>query len=293
MKKRTVIALAALSLMAVSGTTVFAATKPVMETEDTADSELFMPGEIKEDAEEAEFEGNWKAVEVGIDKSIASLDTIGFDSVYATAEDGKVNVYVKMTLLDNLLKIEDADYDYQDGTNSFDISDMAVDSGKTIRDAEKIKTDQSHDNGCPDKGTAFLFQEKSDNRDNDNIAGSDKSCTSDRCILDAHLLKTAGKCQKNTAADTAENQCTGLFCLLLRRWQFLFLVRFSVIQKENAWNQDDSSDDASNSVESKRTHVIHTNTLGYESHPPDGGCQQQKQRIFKLCLFHKIPSLHM
>ena len=114
MKKRTVIALAALSLMAVSGTTVFAATKPVMETEDTADSELFMPGEIKEDAEEAEFEGNWKAVEVGIDKSIASLDTIGFDSVYATAEDGKVNVYVKMTLLDNLLKIEDADYDYQD-----------------------------------------------------------------------------------------------------------------------------------------------------------------------------------
>ena len=141
MKKRTVIALAALSLMAVSGTTVFAATKPVMETEDTADSELFMPGEIKEDAEEAEFEGNWKAVEVGIDKSIASLDTIGFDSVYATAEDGKVNVYVKMTLLDNLLKIEDADYDYQDGTNSFDISDMAVDSGKTIRDAVKELSD--------------------------------------------------------------------------------------------------------------------------------------------------------
>ena len=130
------------------------------------------------------------------------------------------------------------------------------------------------------------------NRNDNNIAGSDKSCTSDRCILDAHLLKTAGKCQKNTAADTAENQCTGLFCLLLRRWQFLFLVRFSVIQKENAWNQDDSSDDASNSVESKRTHVIHTNTLGYESHTPDGGCQQQKQRIFKLCLFHKIPSLH-
>lgn len=141
MKKRTVIALAALSLMAVSGTTVFAATKPVMETEDTADSELFMPGEIKEDAEEAEFEGNWKAVEVGIDKSIASLDTIGFDSVYATAEDGKVNVYVKMTLLDNLLKIEDADYDYQDGTISFDISDMAVDSGKTIRDAVKELSD--------------------------------------------------------------------------------------------------------------------------------------------------------
>ena len=131
------------------------------------------------------------------------------------------------------------------------------------------------------------------NRNDNNIAGSDKSCTSDRCILDAHLLKTAGKCQKNTAADTAENQCTGLFCLLLRRWQFLFLVRFSVIQKENAWNQDDSSDDASNSVESKRTHVIHTNALGYESHTPDGGCQQQKQRIFKLCLFHKIPSLHM
>ena len=130
------------------------------------------------------------------------------------------------------------------------------------------------------------------NRNDNNIAGSDKSCTSDRCILDAHLLKTAGKCQKNTAADTAENQCTGLFYLLLRRWQFLFLGRFSVIQKENAWNQDDSSDDASNSVESKRTHVIHTNALGYESHTPDGGCQQQKQRIFKLCLFHKIPSLH-
>ena len=51
---------------------------------------------------------------------------------------------------------------------------ISATNGKTIRDAEKIKTDQSHDNGCPDKGTAFLFQEKSDNRDNDNIAGSEK-----------------------------------------------------------------------------------------------------------------------
>ena len=133
----------------------------------------------------------------------------------------------------------------------------------------------------------------SKNRNDNNIAGSDKSCTSDSCILDAHLLKTAGKCQKNTAADTAENQCTGMFCLLLRRYLFLFWSGFSVIQKENAGNQDDSSDDASNSVECKRTYVIHTNALGYESHTPDSGCQQKKQRIFKLCLFHETPSLHM
>lgn len=33
---------------------------------------------------------------------------------------------------------------------------ISATNGKTIRDAEKIKTDQSHDNGCPDKGLHFF-----------------------------------------------------------------------------------------------------------------------------------------
>ena len=86
---------------------------------------------------------------------------------------------------------------------------ISATNGKTIRDAEKIKTDQSHDNGCPDKGTAFLFQEKSDNRDNDNIAGSDKTGFSHRCIFDAELLEVAG-CKKCYAAgDTADPEIAG------------------------------------------------------------------------------------
>ena len=63
---------------------------------------------------------------------------------------------------------------------------------KAVGDAKKIKSDQCHGNGSPDKGTAFLFQEKSDNRDNDNIAGSDEAGFSYGSIFDAELLKIAG-----------------------------------------------------------------------------------------------------
>ena len=63
---------------------------------------------------------------------------------------------------------------------------------KSVCDAEKIKSDQCHDNGCPYKGTAFLFQENSDDRDDDNVTGGDEAGFSYCCVLDTKLLEAAG-----------------------------------------------------------------------------------------------------
>ena len=79
-------------------------------------------------------------------------------------------------------------------------------NGKSVCDAEKIKSDQSHNNGCPDKRTAFLFQEKSDDRDNDNVACSDKTGFSDSCVLDTELLEVAGSKEGGSAGDSARPQ---------------------------------------------------------------------------------------
>lgn len=78
--------------------------------------------------------------------------------------------------------------------------------GKTVRDADEIKSDQSHDNSCPDKRTAFLSQEKSDNWDNDNIAGCDETGFSYGCILDAELLEIAGSKEGDSAGDATDTE---------------------------------------------------------------------------------------
>ncbi len=87
--------------------------------------------------------------------------------------------------------------------------DVSETNGKTVRDAEKIKSDQCHDNSCPDKGTAFLFQKESDNRDNDNIAGCDEAGFSYRCIFDAELLEVAGCKESNSAGDSSDPEIAG------------------------------------------------------------------------------------
>ena len=90
--------------------------------------------------------------------------------------------------------------------STYQHQNISESNGKTVSDAEKIKSDQSHNNGCPDKRTAFLFQEKSDDRDNDNVACSDKTCFSDSCVLDTELLEAAGSKEGGSAGDSARPQ---------------------------------------------------------------------------------------
>ena len=94
--------------------------------------------------------------------------------------------------------------------STYQHQNISESNGKTVRDAEEIKSDQSHNNGCPDKRTAFLFQEKSDDRDNDNVACSDKTCFSDSCVLDTELLEVAGSKEGGSAGDSARPQVTAV-----------------------------------------------------------------------------------
>ncbi len=75
---------------------------------------------------------------------------------------------------------------------------------KAVLDAEKVKADESHDYGTPDKRTAFLFQEKPQDRYDDYVARGDEACFSHCGVFDAELLEIACKAQENAAADAAD-----------------------------------------------------------------------------------------
>src|SRR5699024_113938 len=86
--------------------------------------------------------------------------------------------------------------------------------GESFRDAEEIKPCQSKYNSDPDIQSAPFLKEESDNRYDDNVKGSDKSCLSYCCMQNSDLLKAAGYSEGCSAADTADQQCF-LICLFL------------------------------------------------------------------------------
>ena len=90
--------------------------------------------------------------------------------------------------------------------SAYQYEQISLSNGKSICDAQEIKSDQSHCNGSPDKFRAFFAKEQSDDRDDHNITGSDKAGFSDGCILDAKLLEIACQTEADTAGDTADNQ---------------------------------------------------------------------------------------
>ena len=87
---------------------------------------------------------------------------------------------------------------------------VSLSNGKAVCDAKQVETNQCHYNRNPDKRTAFLFQEKSDDRDNDNVACSDKTCFSDSCVLDTELLEAAGSKEGGAAGDSTRPQVTAV-----------------------------------------------------------------------------------
>ena len=103
-------------------------------------------------------------------------------------------------------KVVDDQYVQRKKKSAYQYEQISLSNGKSICDAQEIKSDQSHCNGSPDKFRAFFAKEQSDDRDDHNITGSDKAGFSDGCILDAELLEIACQTEADTAGDTADNQ---------------------------------------------------------------------------------------
>ena len=103
-------------------------------------------------------------------------------------------------------KVVDDQYMQRKKKSAYQYEQISFSNGKSICDAQEIKSDQSHCNGSPDKFRAFFAKEQSDDRDDHNITGSDKAGFSDGCILDAKLLEIACQTEADTAGDTADNQ---------------------------------------------------------------------------------------
>ena len=60
-----------------------------------------------------------------------------------------------------------------------------------------------------------------------------------------------------------------------------------LVKKEHDGNQEEDRQGAPDSLEGKRTDIVHAHTLGNKCGAPDDRCDQQTEATFEL-LFHKI-----
>ena len=143
--------------------------------------------------------------------------------------------------------------------------------------AEKIQATQGKDHRDPDEGTAFFLQKDPEYGNDDDVTGSDKTGFSNGGVFDPELLEVTCQTEKDTAADTASDQCFAGFLPVSR-----ILVCGRILFAENKYdrNQSDGSDDVSDCIKGKTSDVIHTDTLCHKSHTPDGGSEQKQQRVF-------------
>ena len=79
--------------------------------------------------------------------------------------------------------------------------------GKTFCHAEQVQADNGESDTDPGNKTDFFTHKKAEDRDNHDIHGGDKSGLANGCVDNANLLKRTGNCQKDTADNTADDQC--------------------------------------------------------------------------------------
>lgn len=79
--------------------------------------------------------------------------------------------------------------------------------GKTFCHAEQVQADNGEPDTDPGNKTDFFSNKKAEDRDNHDIHGGDKSSLANGCVDNANLLKRTGNCQKDTADNTADDQC--------------------------------------------------------------------------------------
>ena len=145
--------------------------------------------------------------------------------------------------------------------------------------AQQIKTGHGNGNTDPCGKCNLLSEEKTQNGYQHDIHGGNKACLAGGGILDAKLLEAGGNEQNHTAEQTRFPQ--------LHIGPGFKICFFVLIKQVHHRYQEKDRQGASDSLEGKRTDIVHAHTLGYKCGAPDDRCDQQKEATFEF-FFHKI-----
>ena len=167
--------------------------------------------------------------------------------------------------------------------------EISFPDGEGIGDAKQIQSRQSQRHSRPDGSGTFLFQkDQSQDGDDYDVAGGDKTGPTHGGILDSDLLEAAGRGQEDSAPDASRDQCfagTGG----LPGSSLLLFRGIDAVQQKNTGDQYDSADEAAHRVEGEGLHIIHSHALRHEGGSPDGGGQKQENGIPQFCFLHEYP----
>ena len=157
-----------------------------------------------------------------------------------------------------------------------------VEAEAAARHAEEVQTDQRNRNAAPVLETAAAAEQQAKHRHDQNVTRGHKACLADRGVQERYLLRGARDAQHRAAARAAEQQGLSSLAPLLRRHRGP--RRADPAQHRNHGQKHDAADDASRADVGQRTDIFHTDALRHERRAPDGGREQQKQRISQFHL---------
>ena len=144
------------------------------------------------------------------------------------------------------------------------------------RQTQEIKSAQRKQDCNPDKGTAFLFQENTDDRNNDDVACSNKTGFSNCCVFNTKLLKITCKTEHDTTADASDKQRFASGC---GRFPLFFCFGMCFVKYFNDREQGQCTDKISHGIKCKSANVVHADTLGDKGDTPYGSGQKKQKRI--------------
>ena len=139
---------------------------------------------------------------------------------------------------------------------------------------QEIKSTQRKQDCNPDKGTAFLFQENTDDRNNDDVTCSNKTGLSDGSVFNTKLLKIACKTEHDTTADSSDEQCFTPEC---GRFTLFFCFGTCFVKYFNDREQGQRTDKISHGIKCKSANVVHADALGDKGDTPYGSGQKKQK----------------
>ena len=151
---------------------------------------------------------------------------------------------------------------------------ISLSNGKSVFDAKKVQTDHSHSYRSPNEGAAFLFEKKSQYRNDYNIAGCNKTGFSYCGVFDPELLEITCQTETDSTADSPGEKYLLAFFLLF--WCLVFLGGFS-FRKPDQRKKYKSAHEETGGIEGEGSDKIHAYTLRHKSNTPDCSGQEKKQ----------------
>ena len=135
--------------------------------------------------------------------------------------------------------------------------------------AQQIKPYDGDDDTDPDEKRATFFQEDAEDRHENDVAGRDETRLADSRVFDADLLHGAGRTERDSTAQSADQQVFATVTLF-----YLFLLpRLDAIKKWNDGDEDEPAENGTEHIKGKRPNGIHRGTLGAKRKAPDDGRQ--------------------